>query len=172
MRISEIVESLESFRVEHVLVTGGEPLLQKEVVSLVDALKDAGYRVSIETHGEISIVPVVNKARIVMDIKTPSSGMCKEGFRENLRYLKPTDEVKFVIASKQDYLWAKSILEKEDFSTEQVLFSPATSAQNTPGEYEVIDPRWLAGRILEDRLPVRMQLQMHKIIWGSDVRGV
>jgi 7-carboxy-7-deazaguanine synthase len=141
-------------------------------VDLIQALKNAGYIVSVETHGEVSIEKVAPLARIVMDVKTPSSGMACGFWKENLKWLKPSDEVKFVIASEADYGWAKSIVRDTDFPCEEILFSPVMKAKNTPGEYPGVEPRWLAERILEDRLPVRFQYQLHKLLWGMDKRGV
>jgi 7-carboxy-7-deazaguanine synthase len=172
MRISEIIEHVRPYQVKHVLVTGGEPLLQRHTPTLVESLKNEGYQVSIETHGEVSIAPVVENARIVMDIKTPSSGMCRGGYLKNLKYLKPTDEIKFVITSPEDYVWAKDIVLSGQLPTEEVLFSPVVQANESPGSYQEMDAAWLAGKILEDRLPVRLQVQLHKILWGTDKRGV
>lgn len=107
-----------------------------------------------------------------MDVKTPSSGMCRGGFKKNAGDLKPTDEVKFVIASKEDYLWAKQVISEETFPVQEILFSPAVHAQDMPGEFEGVEPRWLAERILEDRLSVRFQLQLHKQLWGQNQCGV
>ena len=172
LRISEVVDTVKDYSVKHVLITGGEPLLQRQTPALVRALSDAGYQVSIETHGEISIEAVSWIARIVIDIKTPSSGMCRGNYEKNLKFLKPTDETKFVIASENDYYWAKSIILSGQIPTREILLSPAVQAKNSPGHFEGISPVWLATRILEDKLPVRLQLQLHKVIWGSEKTGV
>jgi len=172
MRISEVLETIRPFQVKHVLVTGGEPLLQRGTPELVQALRAEGYEVSIETHGEVSIAPVAESARIVMDIKTPSSGMARGGYERNLRHLKPGDEVKFVIASVEDYAWAREKVRNSGIPTGEILFSPALPAAGMPGRFPGVTPRWLAERILEDRLPVRFQLQLHKQLWGPDQRGV
>jgi len=169
LRISEIIDTVRSFQVKHVLLTGGEPLLQRQTPALVDALTAEGYHVSIETHGETSIAPVAQKARIIMDIKTPSSGMCRGGFKNNFKYLKPSDEVKFVIASVDDYTWAKQWLPQ--IPTQEILFSAANPAPETPGVFPGVEAKWLAEKILQDRLPVRLQVQLHKILWGT-LRGV
>ncbi len=165
MRISEVLETIRPYQVEHVLLTGGEPLLQRNTPELLDQLVAAGYRVSIETHGEVPIDKVVQKARIVLDIKTPSSLMCRGGFEKNLPLLKPSDEIKFVIASPSDYHWAKSWLPK--LPPCEVLFSAANPAPQTPGTFPGVEARWLAEQILADRLAVRLQVQLHKILWGS-----
>ncbi len=172
LSIGEILERLKPFDVKHVLVTGGEPLLQKYTPALVKELKHQGYSVSIETHGEVSIANVSADARIIMDIKTPSSGMSRGGFAENLQYLKPSDEVKFVIASKEDYDWAKGVLARYPIPTQEILFSPALVAREMPGTFPGVEAVWLAERILEDRLPARLQIQLHKHLWGRDRTGV
>ena len=172
MSVAQVVETIEPYRVKHVLLTGGEPLLQRQTSELIDALRAKNYIVSIETHGEISIANVAQRARIIMDIKTPSSGMARGGFKQNLKYLKPSDEVKFVIASEDDYAWAREIILSGQIPTTEILLSPANVAKAQPGKFTGVHPRWLAERILEDRLPVRMQLQLHKYVWGADVHGV
>ncbi len=173
MTIGQVLEAIRPYRVKHVLLTGGEPLLQRQTPDLVEALNQAGYQVSIETHGEVSIAAVAGRARIVMDIKTPSSGMCRGGFEKNLPLLRATDEIKFVIASLDDYTWARKIVESGVLPTHEILFSPAQAALGSPGGFRMpVDGRWLAERILEDRLPVRMQIQLHKLLWGADRKGV
>jgi 7-carboxy-7-deazaguanine synthase len=172
LRISEIIETIRPYQVKHVLLTGGEPLLQRQTPDLVRELAKCGYTVSIETHGEVSIQAVADVARIVMDIKTPSSGMARLGYEKNLRYLKSSDEIKFVIASPEDYVWAKQIVLNGKLPTEVVLFSPAMPASQSPGKFPGVNATWLAEKILEDRLPVRLQVQLHKILWGPDRKGV
>lgn len=172
MSIAEILEKIRPFCVKHVLLTGGEPLLQRNTSALLDALKAESYEVSIETHGEVSIENFAPRARIIMDVKTPSSRMSRGGFQKNIRFLKAGDEVKFVIASEADYAWAKEVLKAHEFPTREILFSPVMRTKGSPGEYPGVEPRWLAERILEDRLPVRMQLQLHKLLWGADTTGV
>ena len=115
---------------------------------------------------------VVNRARIVMDIKTPSSQMSRGGFRANLPKLKRTDEVKFVIASEEDYTWARELVKGRNIPTEEILFSPAVAAKGMPGNFSAVQATWLAEKILEDRLPVRLQIQLHKLLWGADRKGV
>lgn len=172
MSIDDILAEIEPFQVKHVLLTGGEPLLQRNTPKLIDALNARGYAVSIETHGEVSIANVAKKARIVMDIKTPSSKMSRGAWIENLPHLKPSDEVKFVIASQEDYFWAKDVLSRYCLNTNEVLFSPVARNQHAPGDFIGIDLQWLAEKIIEDRLAVRLQLQTHKIIWGPEKTGV
>ena len=171
-RISEIIETIRPYSVKHVLLTGGEPLLQRQTPLLAQNLIQEGYRVSIETHGEVSIAKVSEIARIVMDIKTPSSGVLATKFEQNFKYLKPSDEVKFVLASKEDYLWAKEIVLSGKIPTDEILFSPAVPASASPGTFPGLPLNWLAEKILEDRLHVRLQIQLHKYIWGADRQGV
>jgi 7-carboxy-7-deazaguanine synthase len=171
MSLAEVVETVLPYQVEHALITGGEPLLQRQTPALVEALRARGMRVSIETHGEVSVAPVAGRARIVMDAKTPSSGMCRGGFRANLPRLRTGDEVKFVIASAEDYAWAREVLREIPAGVE-VLLSPALPAPGAPGKFAGVEPKWLAERMLEDRLPARFQIQLHKTIWGAEQRGV
>lgn len=170
--IDEVLEKIALFRTKHVLLTGGEPLLQRPVPELLTRLNREGYSVSIETHGEVSIEKVAPFARIIMDVKTPTSKMNRGNWRKNLPFLKASDEVKFVVASEDDYAWARGIVRETAFPTREILFSPVMRTRGSPGEYPGVDPTWLAERILEDRLPVRMQVQLHKILWGNDRRGV
>lgn len=172
MSIEEILAKIEPFKVKHVLLTGGEPLLQRNTSKLIDALNEKGYAVSIETHGEVSIAEVAKKARIVMDIKTPSSKMNRGKWIENLPHLKADDEVKFVIASREDYAWAKELISKHPINAREILFSPVVSIKNSPGSFPGVETDWLAEQILADRLPVRMQVQLHKLIWGAERTGV
>lgn len=171
MRISEVIEKVKTYPTKNVLVTGGEPLIQRQTPELIRALKNENYQVSIETHGEISIESVSPLARIIMDIKTPSSGMCRMGFIQNLNYLNYNAEVKFVIASQEDYTWAKEILKQHPMPTKEILFSSASQAPNQPGSFTGVSPTWLADQILKDSLPVRFQIQLHKFLWGN-ARGV
>ena len=172
LRISEIIQSIRPYEVKHVLITGGEPLLQQNTPLLVESLIQEGYRVSIETHGEVSIAKVCEIARIVMDIKTPSSGVLAKKFEQNFKYLKSSDEVKFVLASKEDYTWAKEIVLSGKIPTNEILFSAAIPALASPGTFPGLPLTWLAEKILEDRLQVRLQVQLHKYIWGTDRQGV
>jgi 7-carboxy-7-deazaguanine synthase len=172
MSFDEVMAEVKKYKVKHVLMTGGEPLLQRNTLTFIDQLNQEGYAVSVETHGEVSIEEAAKKARIIMDIKTPGSAMNRGGFAENLKFLKPNDEVKFVITSFSDYEWAKAIVHSGKIPTQEVLFSPAMAAQNSPGKYEGIEPRTLADLIVKDQLPVRFQWQLHKLLWGADTKGV
>lgn len=173
MSIEEVLSEAKKYRTNHVLLTGGEPLLQRNTLALARILKSHGYQVSIETHGETSIEEATQCARIIMDIKTPGSKECRGGFEKNLKFLKAGDEIKFVITSLSDYLWAKNlVLSKKLPAGIEILFSPAMKAENAPGIYEGIEPRTLADLIVQDQLPVRFQWQLHKLLWGPDTKGV
>ena len=172
MAIAEVLETIRPYQVKHALLTGGEPLLQRQTPALLDALIEANYQVSIETHGEVPIAHVADRARIIMDIKTPGSGMHRGGYEMNLTHLKSTDEIKFVLCSADDYFWARDLIRKGNLPTQEILFSPVVPAKGSPGQISGVDPTWLAERILEDRLPVRFQLRLHKILWGADRKGV
>jgi len=159
MEISDILTKVAEFGTKYVTVTGGEPLAQKNCHVLLKALCDSGYSVSLETGGAIDISTVDSRVSVILDIKTPDSGELKNNLWGNLDHLKKTDEVKFVLCSRADYEWAKEILNKYRIADKcAVLFSPV---------YSQINPTNLADWVLADRLPVRMQLQLHKILWGE-----
>ncbi|MBI4925883.1 MAG: radical SAM protein, partial [Bdellovibrio sp.] len=172
MRISEIVAKIKSYNTPYVLITGGEPLLQRETTTLINTLLDGKYLVSLETHGEISLEKVNPKTKIIMDIKTPSSGMCRGAFVKNIPFLKSNDEIKFVIASQTDYFWAIQILQQHSFLTREIILSPATAEKDQPGTFPAVEPVWLANQILKDKLPVRFQLQLQKVLWGKNLQGI
>ncbi|MGH8311938.1 MAG: 7-carboxy-7-deazaguanine synthase QueE [Gammaproteobacteria bacterium] len=157
-----ILKDVAQYRPEYVTVTGGEPLAQPNCLGLLTRLCDAGYRVSIETSGAVSIADVDARVVRVMDLKTPGSGECTRNLYDNVTLLRARDQVKFVICDRTDYEWSKRKLEELRLSERcQVLFSPS---------YTQLAVRPLAEWILADRLPVRLQLQLHKFIWG-DVPG-
>ena len=159
MEISDILAKVEDYGTKYVTVTGGEPLAQKGCLVLLQELCDAGYSVSLETGGAIDISPVDKRVSVILDVKTPDSGEVENNVWGNLEHLKQTDEVKFVLCSRADYDWAKEILNQHHISEKcPVLFSPV---------YSQINPTDLAGWVLEDKLPVRMQVQLHKILWGE-----
>lgn len=163
--VEEIINEVKSFGCRLVEITGGEPLVQENVHILMKQLCDMGYDVMIETGGSLPIELIDNRVKVIMDLKTPYSKMEKKNRYENINYLKPNDEVKFVIGSREDYDWARTILSKYDLvnKVKQVLFSPVFD------KVENID---LAKWILDDKLNVRFQLQMHKYIWHPETRGV
>lgn len=159
MEISDILTKVAEFGTKYVTVTGGEPLAQKNCHVLLKALCDIGYSVSLETGGAIDISPVDKRASVILDIKTPDSGELKNNLWGNLDHLKQVDEVKFVLCSRADYEWAKEILAQHNLAKKcTVLFSPV---------YIQVNPTEFAEWVLVDKLPVRMQLQLHKILWGE-----
>lgn len=159
MGIDEILQQVREFGVRHVCVTGGEPLAQKACLPLLTALCDAGYAVSLETSGALDVAQVDARVARVMDIKTPGSGEAGRNRWENLAQLNARDEIKFVICSRADYEWARDQLRERGLDRIcTVLFSPS---QNQ------IEAAQLADWLLADRLPVRFQLQLHKVLWGN-----
>ena len=158
--IDAIVAQMLAYGVPNVCVTGGEPLAQKRCITLLDKLLEAGLTVSLETSGAIDIGPVDVRVSRVVDIKTPDSGESTQNLWSNMALLTAHDQLKFVICSEQDYLWAKAQLVEHGLSARcEVLFSPS---------YGQIAPRQLAEWIIADRLPVRFQMQLHKQLWGEE----
>ena len=163
MSIEQILNQVKRYPSQLVEVTGGEPLLQKGVHNLVQRLLDMEKEVLIETGGHHDISPVDQRATLIFDIKCPDSGMSDRNCWDNLPRLRPQDEIKFVLASRRDYDWAKVVIERHDLTSRHiVLFSPV---------WDFLPPRELAEWVLEDALQVRLQLQLHKILWGEK-RGV
>ena len=162
LTIEETLQKVETFGLGLVEITGGEPLLQEDVYPLMEALLKKGYRVMLETGGALPIDKVPEKVIKILDIKCPGSGEKKKNHLENLKLLSPHDEVKFVLLDRADYEWSRDLLQKYDLST-QVLFSPV---------YDKLNLKDLVQWILEDRLPVRLQTQLHKVIWSKDTIGV
>lgn len=162
--IGEILTEINKFDCNLVEVTGGEPLIQKEVLPLVKILCDSGYDVLIETGGSLSIKEVDQRVKVIMDFKCPSSKMAEKNLFENINYLKKNDEVKFVIGNREDYDWSKNVIDKYQLTEKcAVLFSNVFSE---------LEPVQLAEWILNDNLKVRFQIQMHKYIWSPTKRGV
>ena len=158
--IEEIIHFIRSHKTKLVTITGGEPLLQEGVISLADRLLKEGYTVLIETNGSLPIAILPRGVIRVMDIKCPSSGMTSFMHWKNIDELQPQDEVKFVISDRYDYQWAKNIITKYRLLKRcQVLFSPV---------FKQLDLRTLAEWILTDELNVRLQPQLHKLIWGEE----
>ena len=161
MALQEVLDEVAQYGVRHVCVTGGEPLAQKRCLSLLQALCDAGYDVSLETSGALDMAEVDARVLKVLDIKTPGSGEEEKNFWGNLDKLCPQDEIKFVLCNEADYEWAKRVLQERRLAERcEVLFSPVHGR---------LPARDLAEWILRDRLPVRMQVQLHKILWGDEV---
>jgi 7-carboxy-7-deazaguanine synthase len=157
--LEQILQEVAQYEAQYVCVTGGEPLAQKACHELLTALCDAGYSVSLETSGAMDISQVDDRVSVIMDIKTPGSGEESKNLWANIAHLKAKDEVKFVLADRPDYDWAREILEKyQVLKKSPVLFSPV---------YKTLPSADLAKWILEDHLSVRMQLQLHKILWGE-----
>tara|TARA_R100001377_G_scaffold73360_1_gene49318 strand:- start:3059 stop:3712 length:654 start_codon:yes stop_codon:yes gene_type:complete len=158
--MENILEQVKAYGARYVTVTGGEPLAQPESLTLMRELCDAGQTVSLETSGAMSIANVDPRVVTVLDLKTPGSGECDRNLESNIKHLKPIDQVKFVICDRRDFEWAKAKTEQFDLRSRvsEVLFSPS---------FEQLSYRDLAEWILAERLDVRMQLQLHKHIWGD-----
>jgi 7-carboxy-7-deazaguanine synthase len=162
--LEEVLTAVRGYGCPLVEVTGGEPLHQRDALALITALCENGYTVLIETSGAIDVSPVDPRAHIILDVKCPGSGMTDRMDWANLDRLRAKDEAKFVIKDRADYAWACSVLRDYDLTRRcPVLFSPVH------GDLEL---RPLAEWILADKLPVRVQLQMHKYIWNPSMRGV
>ena len=164
MTIAEVVATVDRYGTGLVEVTGGEPLLQPAALPLIATLRRRGYRVLVETGGSRDIAAVDPGAVVILDIKCPGSGMSDRMRWDNLKHLKGTDQVKFVIADRADFEYARRMVRDHRIEARcQVLFSPVA------GE---LAPATLAAWILEERVPVRLQIQLHKLLWGADARGV
>ncbi len=158
--LPEILEEVARHHARFVTVTGGEPLAQKDCLPLLAALCDAGYEVSLETSGAIDVSDVDSRVVKVMDLKTPSSGEVEKNRYENIGHLTRADQVKFVIGDEADYRWSCDQLERWELTGRcEVLFSPV---------FGRMDPTVLADWVLRDHLPVRFQLQLHKLLWGDE----
>jgi 7-carboxy-7-deazaguanine synthase len=162
--IKSLLEQAKTSGTKYVCVTGGEPLAQPECLALLTELCNEGFSVSLETSGALSIEYVDKRVNRIMDIKTPDSGEVKKNHWQNIHHLLPHDQVKFVIGSREDYEWSKKIMRDYQLSQKvgEILFSVSQGR---------VQPENLAQWILDDKLPVRFQLQLHKVIWG-DKRGV
>ena len=160
MSLDAILEKVASYNPTYICVTGGEPLAQRECLHLLTALCDAGYQVSLETSGAMPIEGVDSRVSRVMDLKTPGSGEVGRNRWENLEHLNQQDQIKFVICDRSDYEWARFELDKHQLNQRvgEVLFSPS---------FDQLKPLDLAEWILQDNLPVRFQLQLHKLLWND-----
>lgn len=163
--LDSIVQQIDDFGCSFVCITGGEPLLQENVHTLMTMLCDKKYTVSIETGGSLSTERIDPRVRVILDVKCPKSGMSHKNHWQNMSLLRGHDEVKFVVADYQDYEYAKEISEKYGLHTRQmpILLSPVHGA---------LESKELVGWILRDKLPVRLNLQIHKYIWTPETRGV
>jgi 7-carboxy-7-deazaguanine synthase len=163
MELEAILERVASYGCNLVEVTGGEPLAQAESFELIRQLCEAGYEVLIETSGSIDTTAVDPRAKLILDLKCPGSGEVEKNRWANLDHLRSHDEIKFVIADRADYEWARSVVAERRLDRFTVLFSPV---------WGVMDMKALAEWMLADRVPARLQTQLHKHIWGADVHGV
>ncbi len=155
----QILTEVRAQNVERVCVTGGEPLAQKSCIQFLKLLCNEGFIVSLETSGALDISNVDVRVIRVVDVKTPGSGECEKNLWSNFVELRESDQIKFVLCSRADYEWSRQILQTHEISARcTVLFSPCAG---------VLDPRTLAEWIIQDRLPVRFQVQMHKLLWGN-----
>jgi 7-carboxy-7-deazaguanine synthase len=159
MSLDAIMEQVSGYRTRYVTVTGGEPLAQKHCLPLLQRLCDAGYQASLETSGALDISVADPRVIRIVDLKTPGSGEVERNLYENMGHLQAHDQVKFVICSRADYEWAKEKVEEYGLDGRcELLFSPSHDQQNATE---------LADWILQDQLPVRMQLQLHKYLWDN-----
>jgi len=159
MALETIVAEVQRYPTRYVTVTGGEPLAQKYCLTLLRILCDLGYQVSLETSGALDVSALDKRVMKILDIKTPASGEMEKNLWGNLNLLNPNDEIKFVLCDEADYIWGKQLLLEKNLAAKcEVLFSPAQGQ---------LSPTDLADWILRDQLPVRMQLQLHKILWGN-----
>ena len=165
MTLEEIVDKVRDFGCPLVEVTGGEPLLQPNCIPLLARLCEAGFTVLLETSGSHDIAPVDARVHRIMDLKTPSSGECGRNLYANIAHLTERDEVKFVVGSREDYEWTREMMREHDLASKvrAVLLSPV---------FGKISPADIVAWMLEDKLPARFQLQMHKFIWEPRARGV
>jgi len=157
--VSEILTQVAGYQPRYVTVTGGEPLAQRPCIELLAGLCDAGYEVSLETSGAVDIGMVDPRVCVVMDVKTPGSGEVTKNITANLACLKKTDQIKFVISDRADYEWSREFVKRERLTERcEVLFSSVWGR---------VEPKDLAEWVLADRLPVRVQVQLHKLLWGE-----
>lgn len=162
--VDDVLRRVADYGIHTVEVTGGEPLVQKAVFPLMRGLVAAGHEVLLETSGSRSIAEVPPEVHIILDLKPPDSGEVDANLWSNLVLLRRKDEVKFVVASRRDYEWTRDVIAQHTLDQRcEVLISPV---------FGQVDPTELAGWIVEDRLPARFQLQLHKVLWPPDARGV
>lgn len=177
MPLDAIIARVESFGCKLVELTGGEPLLQKSALPLMAQLCDRGYSVLLETSGAHDIAPVDPRVIRIMDLKTPGSGESDRNRIENIDLLRPQDEIKFVIGSREDYEWACGMIARHalDRKVKTILFSPVFRHAGMPGQtagHPGIEPKSIVDWMLKDHVPARFQLQLHKFIWPPNQRGV
>lgn len=159
VKLDQIIDEITAYNCQHICVTGGEPLAQPGCIDLLNRLCDKGLSVSLETSGARSIEAVDPRVMIVMDLKTPDSGECDKNLLSNIPFLKSGDQIKFVLCSQTDYQWAQQMITEHRLTDHaQILFSPS---------WGQLSPTQLADWIVQDRLPVRFQLQLHKLLWND-----
>ena len=160
LTIDEVLEQVGQFETRYVCVTGGEPLAQADCLPLLRRLCDEGYNVSLETSGALDVSQVDARVSKVVDLKTPASGEQGRNLLQNLEYMGANDQLKFVICDRNDYMWAQEVIIRSELAECcEILMSPSYGQQ---------DAKQLADWIVEDRLPVRYQLQLHKVLWGDE----
>ena len=158
--IAEILEEVSQYKTRYVTVTGGEPLAQPECLDLLQELCDRGYKVSLETGGAMPIKNVDQRVYVVLDIKTPASAEETNNRYENLDHIKQSDCLKFVICDEEDYRWSKQFVANKELDKKcEIFFSPSA---------DQLEPAVLADWIVRDQLPVRMQIQLHKLLWANE----
>jgi len=157
--LDDVLTTVSGFDVRHVTVTGGEPLAQPGCLKLLAALCDRGFDVSLETSGAFDVSRVDARVRRIVDVKTPGSGESGRNLWDNLRILNPRDEIKFVLCDRRDYDWARLKCDELELWGREILFSPATGQ---------LEPRQLAEWMLADRVRARLQIQLHKLLWGDE----
>ena len=159
--LDDIKAQIDSYDCEYVTITGGEPLAQPNCLPLMKSLCDTNYQVSIETSGAMPIENIDKRVSVVLDLKTPGSLECDKNKVENIKFLKQADQVKFVICDEQDYQWSKAQVDQYDLRSKvgEILFSPS---------FDQLEAAQLAEWVLRDKLRVRVQLQLHKQIWGNE----
>ncbi len=164
LSLDAICNEIKSYSAKYVCLTGGEPLLQPQSLQLMTSLCDLGYFVSLETSGSISCKTVDKRVKKIIDIKTPGSGELDSFLMENLLYATALDEFKFVICSEDDFFWAEDFVKRNlSKNTNLILYSPS---------FKAVEENWLAKKILLEKSPARLQLQLHKYIWPPESRGV
>lgn len=164
MSIEGIVDKVLAYKTDLVELTGGEPLFQEESIKLIEALCEKGLKVLIETSGSISIENIDMRATLIMDLKCPSSLMMKKNLYSNLEFIKSTDEIKFVLADRGDYDWMKQIISEYALDLKTNILVSCV--------FNKVEPKQVVEWILEDKLQVRFQLQLHKYIWNPELKGV
>ena len=164
LKVNSIIEQVKKYNCNLIELTGGEPLFQSESLELMNRLCGEGFDVMLETGGSLPVKDVNQNVMIILDLKCPSSNMMKKNLYDNLKYIKPTDEIKFVMGSREDYEWTKEIINEYNLEGKCGLLASVV--------FGALEPQKLVEWILEDNLKVRFQLQLHKFIWQPNAKGV